>query len=71
MVVIKSLFININKSVLIGNICELLLNNPNRNCWEHSGSGKKKSLCFFPVSKPIALTSKYHTYNLCIPYTAT
>jgi len=62
--VIISLFIDINKPVLMGNTCELLLNNPDRNCWEHTGSGKKKSHCCFTASKPITLTSKCHTYNL-------
>lgn len=55
MLVIKSLFININKPALIGDTYELL-NNPDGSCWEHSGSGERKSHCFFSVCKAIALT---------------
>lgn len=60
MLVIKSLFININKVGLIGDRYELL-NSPNGNGWKHSGSGERMSHCFFSVSKAMALALKYHT----------
>lgn len=55
MLVVKSLFININKPALTGDRYEQL-NSPDGNGWKYSGSGERISHSFFSVSKAIALT---------------